>query len=424
MSGAQRPYPVLENLVIELQTTSSEYEGLAATLTDNHPDLIILMRQISNIKNNIKQAVNSLERSLEERITTLKSRIDLEDNKLLSFPQKEQNLANLERVYTVNERLLSYLLQRQSEVSLREASKVSDIRILDKPTVEFVAAKPNKIIVLMISLFLGLVVSFLVSLLRLNKQIKTVEDLSDATSIPLFGIIPYVKNKEHYNMAYVLQDATSTASEAFRAIRTNLDYMISDNESKVILVTSSIPNEGKTVVSANLAAMLGMSEKKTIILSLDLRRPEMHHKFGLSNKVGISDVLSNKVPLNEVIWEHEIHPNLHIITSGKVPPNPAELLSSSRFKKVITKLRKRYDYIILDTPPINYVADAMVLFKHADVNLFVVKSDFTEEKYVKELNKLINKFRLDNTGIILNSVKKKHNKLEQFDNKYLYFEPL
>jgi len=190
------------------------------------------------------------------------------------------------------------------------------------------------------------------------------------------------------------------------------------------LVTSNIPNEGKTVVAANLASVIGMSEKRVIILSLDLRRPEMHHKFGLSNKVGMSDLLAGKVSLKEAIWEHAIYPNLNIITSGRIPPNPAELLSSNKMKSVIEALKKEYDYIILDTPPINYVADAVTLFKLADINLFVVKSDFTEVKHINEFNKLVEKLSLENVGIILNSVKKKYNNLEQFDYKYLYYEPL
>jgi len=275
------------------------------------------------------------------------------------------------------------------------------------------------------STLLGLFSVLVHTLLRtkLDVRLKTPEDITEATNMPLYGIIPFVEN-DTYNSAYVLEDSTSTASEAFRAIKTNLDYVISPNGAKVILVTSSVPNEGKTVVAANLASVIGMSEKRVVILSLDLRRPEMHHKFGLTNKIGMSDVLSEKVSLKEVIWEHELYPNLNIITSGRIPPNPAELLSSSRMKKVVESLKKKYDYIILDTPPINYVADAVALFKYADINLFVVKSDFTEQKHMQELNTLIEKIGLENSGIILNSVKKKHNKLEQFDYKYLYYEPL
>ncbi len=424
ISGFSKEYPILENLVRELQTARSEKIALLTTLTNRHPNVIAVTQKIDNIKKSIRSVALGVEQNLKQRQSTLKRMVHKENKVMENLPEKEQNLANLERLFGVNEKLFSYLLQRQSELSLLQASKVSDIRILDKASVQLKPAKPNKIIVLITSLFLGLVFSFLASLTKYNKKIKTVEDLSEHTDIPLYGIIPYVENKMSYNSAYVLEDASSTASEAFRAVRTNLDYIVSPNGSKVILVTSNIPNEGKTVVSANLASVIGMSEKRVIMLSLDLRRPEMHHKFGLSNKVGMSDILSGKAALKDAIWEHEMYTNLNIITSGRIPPNPAELLASTQMKNVIQELTKEYDYIIMDTPPINYVADAISLFKHADMNLFVVKSDFTEEKYIDQLNTLVEKFGLDNSGIILNSVKKKYNKVEQFDYKYLYYEPL
>lgn len=424
MAGFSKEYPILGTLVEDLQEVTAAKIALLTTLTNRHPEVLAITKKIHSTKASIRSVSSGIEKGLKKRSTELKRMVARENKTMLNLPEKEQNLANLERLFGVNEKLFSYLLQRQSELNLLQASKVSDIRVLDKPSVELKPAKPNKIVVLMTSIFLGLLFSFFASLLKFNKRIKTADDLNDHTNIPLFGIIPYVQNKESYNSAYVLEDASSTASEAFRAVRTNLDYIVSPNGSKVILVTSNIPNEGKTVVSANLASVIGMSEKRAIIVSLDLRRPEMHHKFGLSNKVGMSDVLSKKVSIKEAVWEHEVYPNLNIVTSGRIPPNPAELLASSEMTRVIEQLRKEYDYIILDTPPVNYVADAVSLFKHADINLFVVKSDYTEEKYVEQLNKLVEKLGLENSGIILNSVKKKYNKIEQFDYKYLYYESI
>ncbi len=424
MSGFGREYPILDTLVGDLQAATAQKEVLLTTLTQRHPDVIAQSKKIRDIKNSIQEIAKSIEKELKQKLGMLKRMVIKENKVMENLPQKEQSLANLERLYGVNEKLFSYLLQRQSELSLLQASKVSDIRILDKAHVALKPSKPNRKVVLLLSLFLGLLFSFIISLFKFNRRIKTVDDLKEHTNIPLFGIIPYVESKEAYNSAYVLDDPSSTASEAFRAMRTNLDYIVTPGNSKVVLVTSNIPNEGKTVVAANLASVIGMSEKKVIILSLDLRRPEMHHKFGLSNKLGMSDVLSQKAALKEVIWEHEIYPNLNIITSGRIPPNPAELLASKQMQKVIEKLKKKYDYIILDTPPINYVADAVALFKYADINLFVVKSDFTDEKYIHELNTMVSKLGLEHAGIIFNSVKKKYNKTEQFDYKYLYYEPL
>ncbi|HIP29799.1 MAG TPA: polysaccharide biosynthesis tyrosine autokinase [Sulfurospirillum arcachonense] len=425
ISSLEDRYPVLATLVQNLQQLIQKREGLLVNLTYNHPEVLSMSKNIKSAKSSILSIVGGIKKQVGDRVSALTRDVKVYSQMLKTFPSKEKELGRHERLFDVNDQVYNYLLQKQSELSIEKVSHRTNKNVLDYARL----AKNLNLklpFIFAFSTLLGLFTILLHTIMRtkLDVKIKTPDDIAESTDMPLYGIIPFVENKGTYNSAYVLDDATSTSSEAFRAIRTNLEYVVSPNGSKVILVTSSIPNEGKTVVSANLASVIGMSEKQVVILSLDLRRPEMHHKFGLSNKVGMSDVLSGKATLKDTVWSHEIYPNLNIITSGRIPPNPAELLSSSRMTEVIKELKKEYDYIILDTPPINYVSDAVALFKHADINLFVVKSDFTEKKHMNELNALVEKFGLDNSGIILNSVKKKYNKLEQFDYKYLYYEPL
>jgi capsular exopolysaccharide synthesis family protein len=425
ISSLEDRYPVLATLVQNLETLQQKKEALLVDFTEVHPNVESVTKSIKTLKESIKEIVAGIKKQVLNRKLTFEKDLALYKNMLKEFPTKEKELARRERLFKVNDEVYNYLLQKQSELSIEKVSHTSNKNVLDYAKV--VKNLNLKLpLILILSTLLGLFFILLHTIIRtkLDVKVKTPDDVSENTEIPLFGVIPFVEDKDKYNSAYVLEDATSSASEAFRAVRTNLDYVVSPNGSKVILITSNIPNEGKTVVAANLASVIGMGEKRAIILSLDLRRPEMHHKFGLSNKMGMSDVLSQKAALKEVIWEHELYPNLNIITSGRVPPNPAELLASKRMKEVIEELKKEYSYIILDTPPINYVADAVSLFKHADINLFVVKSDFTEKKYLHEINKLTEKLGLENCGIILNSVKDKYNKLEQFDYKYLYYEPL
>ena len=425
ITSVEEHYPVLAALEQSLEELERDKEGLLENYTLQHPNVMAATKSIDKLKSSISKIVRGIKNQVLDRKRTLEKDLTLYKNMLKKFPTKEKELGRHERLFKVNDDVYNYLLQKQSELSIEKVSHTSNKNILDYAKI----AKNLNLklpIILLFSTLLGLFSILLHTIIRtkFDVKIKTPEDVTETTDIPLYGIIPFAENKETYNRAYVLEDATSTASEAFRAIRTNLDYIVAPNGSKVVLVTSNIPNEGKTVVAANLASVIGMSEKRVIILSLDLRRPEMHHKFGLSNKVGMSDLLAGKVSLKEAIWEHAIYPNLNIITSGRIPPNPAELLSSNKMKSVIEALKKEYDYIILDTPPINYVADAVTLFKLADINLFVVKSDFTEVKHINEFNKLVEKLSLENVGIILNSVKKKYNNLEQFDYKYLYYEPL
>ncbi len=424
ISSAGANYPVLHTMLQNLENTRMQREEKLATLTRNHPEIISLTKSINNLEDAILNISKGILDRAESRVYSLGIIVDEYEKKLQGFPEIEKELVKYQRVFTVNDKVYNYLLQKQSELSIEKASTTLNKKVLDfaKETIKPLSPKLSQI--LAISSFLGLILALLHTLLRVryDTKIKDRYDIIEATDIPIFGSIPFVENSQKYNSAYVLDSPRSSASEAFRVIQNNLEYSASSKKSKVILVTSSVPNEGKTTVSANLASILGMGDKRSIILSLDLRRPELHHKFLLSNKIGISDVLSGKASLKDVIWENENYSNINIITSGGIPPNPAELLSSKTMSDIISKLKESYDYIVLDTPPFEYVSDAENLMKYADITLFIVKSEFSDIRYISEINKLTKKAGIKNAGIILNSVKSKYFFEKKFDYKYIYHE--
>jgi capsular exopolysaccharide synthesis family protein len=424
VSSLAENYPVLNTMLQHLEDAKLEKERKLSIFTQYHPDVISLTKGINNMQKSIKEiAKGILDKSLE-RVNSLKRVVSEYKRNLKRLPKIEQELVKHKRIYTVNDKVYNYLLQKQSELSIEKASVILNKKVLDYAKKPVRALSPRLGSTLAVSLFLGLILAILHTFLRVkfDTKIKDRYDIHNLTDVPLFGLIPFVKNREKYNLAYVLDEPNSKAGEAFRAIKNNLEYSATDKKSKVILITSTVPNEGKTTISANLAAVLGMGEKRCIILSLDLRRPDLHHKFGLSNKVGMSDILSNKINIKDATWENEQYKNFNIVTSGNIPPNPAELLASNRMKELIDELRESYDYIILDTPPFEYVSDAVSLIKYADITLFVVKSEFSEERYIKEINKLVKNIGIDNAGIILNSVKSKYNVTKKFDYRYIYHE--
>ena len=188
----------------------------------------------------------------------------------------------------------------------------------------------------------------------------------------------------------------------------------------MIVVSSTVPGEGKTTIATNLAAVFGMSDKKTIVLSLDMRRPMLHRVFGLTNKIGMSTVLSKNNTLKEVIWEHKKIKNLDIITSGPIPPNPSELMQSGKIDEIIDELRKEYDYIIIDAPPMGMVTDALLLMKLADISLIVFRSEYSEKEYIKSLEDMVRSYHIQNVGIVLNSVKPKNMSQSFFKYSYTY----
>ena len=363
-----------------------------------------------------KKAKDFLNRLMENYLRFRKREIQARTAEIIG--KLSRNMANIDKDRR------EYLTQKLSDLMVERAVAKFERKILERAKADSRPLSPDPVKILLLSLFVGLFGVLLHALLRsfFDTKIKSPEDVRQISDLAFYGMIPYVKNGKSYNKAYVLLEPNSPASEAYRAIRNNLDYLMVSQEHKVILVTSSVPNEGKTTFSANLAAVLGMGEKQCILLSLDMRRPELHHKFGLSNKKGMSDLLSGRAELDEVTWEHEIYQNFDIVTSGTISPNPAELIASEKMKELIKELRAKYDYIVIDTPPLHLAADATILMQYADITLFVLKSEFSREIYLREIEELNEKLHLKNVGLILNSVKPKYNTSDMFDRHYIYFE--
>ncbi len=412
-------YPILLDLIKELEAQNQKMNNLLIQYTPRHPQVVQTRRNIERIRNTIAKITSGIHTMLTKKLRFARQRLRKERAKLKALPSQEQELVDLQRTYRINEKLYSDLLQKRSELAIVKSSHIADARIIDKAVLPLKPSKPNKPIIMMTSLFFGLVAALLFALLNKNRKIKSREDLERVSALPLYGTIPFIKDKSLYNQVYTLKRPDSPESEAIRQIITNLRYLPGDNGSKVIVVTSTVPNEGKTVTTANIAAMLGMSDKKTVLLSLDLRNPEIHKKFHIKNEQGMSDVLSSQVPLEQVLWEHDTYHNLHIVPSGPIPPNPFELISSTKMQEIIETLKKEYDYIVIDTPPVAMVSDAIALMKLADINIFVVKSEFSDLQNVKLINALVAQYDIKNAGIILNSLKARYESGRQIDTRYI-----
>lgn len=213
-------------------------------------------------------------------------------------------------------------------------------------------------------------------------------------------------------MFIVEKKPKSISAEAYRTLRTNIQYSSYDKKIKKILVTSSEPAEGKSTIIGNLAISLSQSENTVIILDCDLRKPTMHKKFKISNEFGLTELLVGKKELKDVIQYR--NKNLHIITSGKIPPNPAEMLASKSMKRLLEQLSNEYDYILMDTPPLNAVTDAQVLSTEADGTLIVIRSEKTKKESILTAKNLLQKVNANILGIVFNDV-------ANSINKYYYY---
>lgn len=213
-------------------------------------------------------------------------------------------------------------------------------------------------------------------------------------------------------MFIVEKEPKSIAAESYRTLRTNIQYSSFDKEYKVIVITSSEPGEGKSTTAGNLALCMAQGDKKVILVDCDLRRPSIHKKFKVSNLAGLSDVIIGKSDLSKVM--HRYNKNLVLLTSGKIPPNPSEMLSSKSMENLLEKLEENFDYVILDTPPVQAVTDSQILSTKADGTILVVRAERTKKESVNNAINLLKKVNANVIGTVLNGTDLSRNKYQYY----------
>ena len=396
--------PELNSLINQLLQLFAKKGELQLTTTGKNPAYLAVLSQINHTKKTIIENVTNLIASASIYEKDLKNRINIFTSKINKLPKVEKNYLILKRKHEYNEQTAIYLQQKRYEASLAKAGTESDHKVIDPARLDSERPiKPRKSLAYFIAILLGLALPISFISLRdfFSDTIKDKSDLLNCTNIPVLGLIG------HSDSARSLVIPTSSKSiiaESFRSLRTNIQYLSADRERKIITVTSSIGGEGKTFTTMNLAAIFALSGHKTILIGGDLRKPKLHEDFKLDATKGLSSYLINKSTLEEIIEKTEID-SLSVISSGPTPPNPAELLDSPKMKDLITELNKRYDYVIIDTPPIGLVTDGVILMQHADVNLYVVRHNYSKTKSLSIINNLYSQNQVKNVHIIINDFK-------------------
>lgn len=275
-------------------------------------------------------------------------------------------------------------MQKRAEAQIVMASNSPDNSIIDTArisAVKVIAPRTNSIYLICIFLGCAIPAAFIFLKEILNTKIIEKKDIEKITKLPIIGQIPFVNPKDiNSSPTFVIDSPKSPVSEAFRSIRTNIEYIVQGKEKCIFSVISDSIGIGKTYISINMASIYAMYGKKTVLIGMDLRKPRIYQEFGLSNRLGVSSYLAGKASINEIIQPSGKLPTLDIITAGPVPPNPAELIASDRCTEFFEELKKIYDYIIIDTPPLLWVTDALLLMKHVDTAIYVVRQNVTNKK--------------------------------------------
>ena len=391
-------------LITKLQEHQLEEEELTLEYTDKHPKLKSLRKQILNIRNKIKFNLKNLKTNISYQNSNLIKRKKSYEDKLKKLPSQERHLINIKRSYEVKSKMYEYLLKKEAENKIIQFATLSDYQIIDsaynfnKPT------KNKNSLILLMSIFVGFIFSLILALLRnsLNNGIQNQEDIKKLTTLPIHGTIPFYKQKKY--QLKVATDPKSPFTEGFRTLRTNLQFIKKSDSATTILITSTIANEGKTTISANLAKILEMAQYKTLLINLDIRKPTLHNFFDIDNSIGIVNYLDGTLNATEIIRQTEFG-TLDIITSGPIPENPSELILSKRLPVLLDRLKTMYDYIIIDTAPIGIVSDTKTIMKYTDLNLILLKENFAKKDFISIIEKMIIQYKFQNIGIILNASK-------------------
>jgi capsular exopolysaccharide synthesis family protein len=392
----------LNGMIGNLVELSLERRKVLVLVNENHPKVRELDEQISKLRENIFENIDNLVINTERRRQEAMKRQDVLDDKFSRLPQTESNYTHIFRQYRLRENLYNYLLEKRAEARIAKASNVSDNSILDfarRGDLVFPKKPQNYGMAVGLGFFIPLL--FLLGYHYFNNKLMDQIQLKNAIRIPLLGTIG-LSNKDT-NML-VAEHPKSMVAESFRSLRSALFYIASDKKCKKILVTSSVSGEGKTFVSLNLAAAMALSGKKTCLIGLDLRKPKIGDYVGVESKIGLSSYLVNKAEKEEIVMETK-YENLYLVPSGPIPPNPAELLLKDKMAEFLSYLESEFDVIIMDTPPVGLVSETMDLLRFSDVNLYIVRQNYTHKKYLLMINDLYANDQIGNVYAVFNGMK-------------------
>lgn len=397
--------------MMELITTLKELlikkENVQYEVTKNSEIIKSLNYKIEVQKKVLQESINSSITKLIAKRNQILIKIKEVESKFLSVPAKELEYARLQRVLSIDEKFFTLLMEKRTEYSISDAGFVSQHTILDKALTPSTPVYPNKNYFILFGILIGIAISLTLLLIKylLKTTISSIDDIvrNANISLSILGVVPIYKYDIPISQLIVNKNPKSIIAESFRVIRSNLQFISEFSGKKILAVTSTISGEGKTFCAINIGGIIAYSGKKVVILDLDMRKPKIHLGFGVENNVGMSTLLINKNKVEECIHKSELE-NLDFITSGPIPPNPSELIINGELDRVIEELKKIYDLVIIDNPPIGLVSDAMEILKKADYPIYVFKNEYSKKYFVNNVERLILDNNINKLSIILNGV--------------------
>lgn len=406
----------LKQAITELYNYQVKINSSLFTTTEKSTSVKEVEYKIELLRNDILKYIVNTEKAINEKINTINDEITFYEEKVKGVPRNQRQILNITRKIQVNEKLYLYLLEKRAETVLARSGIISEISTIESAhSIGIVKPDIGKIYYSFISG--AFVLSLAIVMLRsfIFNKIETVEELRESTKMPVLGEIYFSKEVDYL---VVESHPKSFITESFRTIRTNLEYLAPQIPSKVVLITSNRPSVGKTFCSINLGAILAKGGKKVLLVELDLHKPKIHSALNLNSDIGMSTLLIGKTSPAETIISSGVT-NMDAILSGPIPPNASELVLSKYFPELLEYTENKYDYIIIDTPPMGMISDALVLMKYSHINLFVLNTKYSPNDGLNFAHTIsVNNKAATSFGFILNCVKTRNSRY--YYKKYEY----
>jgi capsular exopolysaccharide synthesis family protein len=400
--------PVVASLATKLSELEVQKKGLLTDTTEGHPNAKILQGEIDEVQRKLQATYETALKNAAKQETTVSAQIAVYDGQLKKLPVAERDLARLMRVNKVNSDIFTFLLQKHEEARIAKASTINNISIVDPAITADKPVSPKKAKNLLLGIVVGLMGGVGLCFFQeyLDDSLKDPEEAKRHLALPLLAMIPYIPKKEG-NQAMISHHAPkSSSSEAFRSLRTALHFSALKKEKQVMLITSSLAGEGKSTVACNLAITFAQTGAKVLIVDCDLRRSTLHEKLGADHGAGLTELLAGDIATAAALHATGIE-GLDFLRAGTVPPNPAELLGSETMSEFITEMRAKYDYIIIDAPPVLAVTDAPVLTAVADLVIMVLEAGRVPVKAAKRTREMLQAVAAPVAGIVVSDKKRR-----------------
>ncbi len=406
--------------LLDLRATRIE---MLRKYTPAHPEVAEVDAQMHKIREQIFGAATLAKNRISQQLKDIEASLAKSNRRLEQFPEEELELVRLSRANQVNAELYSYLLQRQQEARIQAASTSGNVEIIDRAQVPLSPISPNRKKQLTLGLLLGALLGISLTFLLdyLDRTIKDEDDVQAKLGLPIIGTIPRIPSAEGAEEGQLIThlEPMSAAAEAFLALRTNLLYTITNQKHKTVMLTSCMPDEGKSTIAVNLAATLAQTGSKTLLVGCDLRRPSLYKALGETEIPGLTDLLvhNDKAAVRTIA-----NLGLNFVPAGTEPPNPTQLLNSERMEEFLADANRDYDYVILDVPPLLPVADALIIASRVDLNVLVIESCRIPEKIARRALSALQKHGATIAGVVLNDKSGKgakyHGAYSYYDGKY------